>query len=82
MPNYNEIFEQSVARVFGNGAYNPEFIGAFYELFLEASPAIAEKFAHTDMSAQRTMLHDSLLLMMDFIAQQLVSDKQHERNTS
>ncbi len=66
MPTYDEIFEQSVARVLGNGAYNPEFIGAFYEIFLEASPAVAEKFAHTDMSAQRTMLHDSLLLMMDF----------------
>ena len=35
-------------------------------MFLSVSPAIAEKFAHTDMSAQRTMLHDSLLLMMEF----------------
>ena len=66
MPNYDEIFGESVARVLGNGAYNPEFIRAFYDIFLEVSPAVAEKFAHTDMSAQRTMLHDSLLLMMDF----------------
>ena len=66
MPNYDDIFAGSVSRVLGNGAYNPEFIRAFYDIFLEASPAVAEKFRHTDMSAQRTMLHDSLLLMMDF----------------
>ena len=66
MPNYTEIFSESVKRVLGNGAYNPEFIRDFYDTFLEASPVVAEKFEHTDMSAQRTMLHDSLLLMMDF----------------
>jgi hypothetical protein len=27
---------------------------------------VADKFANTDMSAQRTMLHDSLLIMVDF----------------
>ncbi len=66
VPNYDDIFDESVARVLGNGAYNPEFIRDFYDVFLSVSPSIAEKFAHTDMSAQRTMLHDSLLLMMEF----------------
>ena len=55
MPNYNEIFAESVKRVLGNGAYNPEFIRAFSDIFLEAAPAAAEKFARTDMSAQQTM---------------------------
>lgn len=55
MQNYNEIFAESVKRGLGNGAYNPEFIRAFYDIFLEAAPAVAEKFARTDMSAQRTM---------------------------
>jgi hemoglobin-like flavoprotein len=66
MPNYDNIFGEGVARVLGDGAYKPEFIRDFYDIFLEVSPAVAEKFAHTDMSAQRTMLHDSLLLMIDF----------------
>ena len=66
MPNYDELFADSLSRVLGNGAYNPAFIRAFYDIFLETSPAVAEKFERTDMSAQRTMLHDSLLMMVDF----------------
>jgi hemoglobin-like flavoprotein len=66
MPNYDEIFVESLSRVVGDGAYNPEFIRTFYDIFLGTSPAVAEKFQHTDMSAQRTMLHDSLLIMVDF----------------
>jgi len=66
MTNYEEIFTDSFSRILGKGAYNPAFIKCFYEIFLETSPVVAEKFAHTDMSAQRTMLHDSLLTMADF----------------
>ena len=66
MINYEEVFTESFRRVLGTGAYNPEFIKCFYDTFLEKSPVVAEKFAQTDMSAQRTMLHDSLLTMVDF----------------
>jgi len=66
MVNYDEVFTRSMERVLGNGAYNPAFIGTFYDVFLATSPAVADKFARTDMSAQRTMLHDSLLIMVDF----------------
>ena len=66
MTSYEEIFTESFSRILGKGAYNPAFITCFYEIFLDASPVVAEKFAHTDMSAQRTMLHDSLLTMADF----------------
>ena len=66
MPNYDTIFTESMQRVLGNGAYNPAFIRDFYDIFLETSPVVAEKFKHTDMAAQRTMLHDSLLIMVDF----------------
>ncbi|MEM0954581.1 MAG: globin domain-containing protein [Pseudomonadota bacterium] len=66
MPNFDEAFSGSMARVLGNGAYNPAFIRSFYDIFLETSPAVARKFENTDMSAQRTMLHDSLLMMVEF----------------
>jgi len=66
MPNYDDVFTGSMERVLGNGAYNREFIRTFYDIFLESSPAVADKFSHTDMSAQRTMLHDSLLILVDF----------------
>ena len=64
--NYDEIFNRSFERVLGSGAYNSEFISDLYDAFLASSPVIAAKFAGTDMSAQRTMLHDSLLTLVDF----------------
>ena len=64
--NYETLFEASFARVVGDGAYNPAFTGRFYEIFLAKSPAIAERFAATDMSAQKTMLHDSLHTLVNF----------------
>ena len=66
MKDYSEIFAASLSRVLENGAYNPAFVGTFYDEFLQTSPAVAEKFQQTDMSAQRTMLHDSLLTMIEF----------------
>ncbi len=66
MKNYDEIFADSMLRVLGNGAYNREFISDFYDIFLGTSPEVADKFKRTDMSAQRTMLHDSLQMMVDF----------------
>lgn len=65
-PNYDAVFQASFERVLGNGAYNPDFIRDFYDDFLAASPIVRDKFAQTNMSAQRTMLHDSLLLLIEF----------------
>lgn len=64
--NYEALFDASFARVLAEGAYNPAFISRFYEIFLARSPAIAERFADTDMSAQKTMLHDSLHTLVTF----------------
>jgi len=66
MQGYDQAFHDSFARIMGDGAYNPEFIGRFYALFLDSSPEIAERFAGTDMSRQKTMLHDSFTTLMDF----------------
>lgn len=64
--SYDEIFADSFRRVLGEGAYNPDFTGRFYTHFLASSEDIAARFAATDMSRQKTMLHDSLLLMVEF----------------
>lgn len=64
--NYDEVFSKSFDRVLGTGAFRPDLIRDFYELFLETSPFVRETFAETDMAAQRTMLHDSLLMLVDF----------------
>jgi len=75
MIDYEEIFTDSFSRVLGSGAYNPAFIKCFYDLFFQKSPVVAEKFAHTDMSAQRTVLHDSLLTMADFGRNRILSPR-------
>lgn len=75
MTDYEAIFTDSFSRILGKGAYNPAFIQHFYEIFFEKSPVIAQKFAHTDMSAQRTMLHDSLLTMAEFGRTKILSPR-------
>lgn len=64
--SYDEIFAASFRRVLGEGAYNPTFTDRFYAHFLATSDEIARRFAHTHMGQQKTMLHDSLLLLVDF----------------
>jgi len=40
------------------------FFDDFYETFLKKSPEVAEKFAKTDFAKQKTVLKDSLFLMV------------------
>ena len=42
------------------------FINTFYDLFLNKSPEIADKFRNTDFNIQRLMLRESLLVMLCF----------------
>jgi len=42
------------------------FIDTFYDLFLNKSPEIADKFRNTDFNIQRLMLRESLLVMLCF----------------
>ena len=66
MKDYVDVFTASYRRALGNSSYNRDFIGRFYEILLTKSERIAQHFKHTDMSAQKTMLHDSLHYMVDF----------------
>ena len=60
------VFADSFTRIMGQGAYNRDFIARFYDHFLASSPTVAMRFASTDMSRQRTMLHDSFTTLIDF----------------
>lgn len=73
MKNYESIFRNSYSRALGNTSYNADFIGEFYRHFLSSSAEVADLFANTDMSAQKTMLHDSLEYMLDFYATKKLS---------
>jgi hemoglobin-like flavoprotein len=78
MRDYDQIFEQSFARALGEGAYHPYFTGRFYEHFLASSPEIAARFASTDMSAQKTMLHDSLHILLTFNRTRVITSRLRE----
>jgi hemoglobin-like flavoprotein len=55
-PQILKTYEDSLARC----SADPRFFERFYEIFLAASPKIAEKFAHTDFEKQRKALAASL----------------------
>ena len=64
--DYEQRFNDSVAKLVGQGAYNVELIEDFYRIFIQKSDAIAALFANTNMSAQKTMLHDSMDTLIEF----------------
>lgn len=65
----NPLFDQSYARVFGEGVGITEdatpFFEAFYRRFL-TDPDIAEAFSQTDMSRQVVMLRKSFFHLVAF----------------
>jgi hemoglobin-like flavoprotein len=54
------LFETSLVRC----TANPAFLDRFYETFLASSPKVQEKFADTDFSRQKQMLHASFTLLL------------------
>ena len=53
-------FEASLTRC----TAQPGFLDRFYEIFLASSPKVSEKFARTDFTRQKQMLHTSFSLML------------------
>ncbi|WP_404295237.1 globin [Halomonas sp.] len=60
------LFDASYARVLSREVEGQAFFAAFYELFLAASPEVAEKFRHTDMTSQRAMLKKAFYRLLSF----------------
>lgn len=71
--NYEQRFNDSVDKLIGQGAYNVELIDTFYRIFLSKSEVIRELFANTNMSQQKTMLHDSLDTLIEFSRTKTIS---------
>ena len=59
MERAKAVFADSLKRSAADG-----LVERFYELFLAASPEVAEKFASTDFGKQRQALRSSLFLLM------------------
>lgn len=66
MKDYVELFDQSYKRMLEFKEDKKKFLDRFYEIFFSKSDEIAELFKHTHMTAQKTMLQDSLFYMRDF----------------
>lgn len=66
MSQLAEVFQSSFDRTLGSGSFNNDFIEGFYTNLMGYSGEIADLFKNTNMSAQKTMLHDSLYLMVDY----------------
>lgn len=60
------LFSSSFKRAIGGYSFNNDFIEHFYTNLIGHSEEIATMFKSTNMSAQKTMLHDSLYLMVDY----------------
>ena len=75
---YDQIFSSSYQRALGNDYYQADFIGSFYEHFFSKSTSIADMFANTNMSMQKTMLHDSLHILLDFYKDRELTDSLHK----
>lgn len=59
-PRTLATFEASLARC----SQDPAFLDRFYKRFLEASPAVREKFARTDFAHQKRALRSSFDLLL------------------
>lgn len=63
-----KVFDASFARALAREVDGRSFFDAFYERFLAASPAVAEKFRHTDMHRQQVMLKKAFYHLVSFYA--------------
>jgi hypothetical protein len=59
-PREIELFNDSLERCLSR----PGFLDRFYELFLDSSDEVREKFRHTDFQKQKRMLKGSLYMIM------------------
>jgi hemoglobin-like flavoprotein len=66
--NTEQLFDHSLERVLARQRDDKTFFEAFYDAFVAASPEVAQKFQHTDMERQRSMLQKSFYHLLSFYA--------------
>lgn len=75
MIDFEKVFSESYKRVLGGStSQENDFFDEFYELFTASSPDVAEKFRHTDMAAQKRMMKQSLIHLLNLFATKRVPD--------
>ncbi|HLT28458.1 MAG TPA: globin [Myxococcaceae bacterium] len=55
-----------LSRSYGRCLLDPQFLDRFYDRFIASSPAVAERFAKTDMARQKDMMRSSLSMLVMF----------------
>ena len=71
---YEDVFDHSYERVKDREIDGKRFFGRFYELFVDASPEIAQHFKNTDMQQQLKMMEKSFYSLFIFYATQNAND--------
>lgn len=74
MKDYRALFHDSHLRLVNDRDEYRDFLAAFYERFVAASPAAAAHFEGTDMVRQRRMLARSLTEIIEFSETGVASD--------
>ncbi len=75
MIDFEKVFNESYKRILG-GATSREndFFDSFYEAFIASSPLVAQKFAGVNMAAQKMMLKQSLIHLLNMFATKRIPD--------
>ncbi len=76
--HFEEIFNDSYARILKLDKTGDNFFKSFYENFLTSSPEIQVKFKNTDMAKQRAMLKESFYYMLNFFVTKQSSNYMEE----
>lgn len=74
---YEDLFNDSYDRVIGirvSDETRDQFLDEFYRRFIESSDEVRKKFENTDMQRQRRMLHQSLVYLVNYYANQNIND--------
>ncbi len=73
--NYELIFKESYQRVLNRRTSEEKaFFDDFYDRFIASSPLVAERFSGVDMDAQKTMLKQSLIHLLNLSATKQIPD--------
>ena len=68
-----KVFKDSLARISGKKISGQSFLDYFYQIFIESSDEIKEKFKNTDLSMQSKMLRKSISELVHFYISKKVS---------
>lgn len=75
MIDFEKTFNDSYKRILGGSTSREnEFFDSFYESFIDSSPLVAEKFEGVNMAAQKMMLKQSLIHLLNMFATKRIPD--------